>query len=221
MYPRLLEFGEERGFDLVIASHQNYYPDITYISKADKRIKFAVDFKTTYRRQDNLDYCNGFTLGSHGEYFTNRKSTKNIQYPYGECAGHFCLGVFYSRRENSALEDVGDYHLNDLEAITSVIGDLKFFVQEKWRIASDRRGSGNTANIGSINKIEDIIEGEGMFSRLGEQWFDDYWINYGKIRTQTSSGEMKPIRNLRDFVQYRGGDETKIVPRSTPTRRRS
>ena len=55
-------------------------------------MKFALDLKTTYRLQDNPEFFNGFTLGSHGEYFTDRKSKKNIQFPYGEDAGHFCLG---------------------------------------------------------------------------------------------------------------------------------
>ena len=140
LYPKLLAFGEESGFDLVIASHQNYYPDITYIAKSDERMKFAVDFKTTYRRIDNSDYCNGFTLGSHGEYFTNRASTKNIQYPYREYAGHFCLGVIYSRLENSSLDDVKVHNLDDIEAITSVIGDLKFFVQDE--VANCERQAG-------------------------------------------------------------------------------
>ena len=132
--------------------------------------------------------------------------------------------MIYSRLENSSLDDVNVHNLDDIEAITSVIGDLKFFVQDevtKWRIASDKRGSGNTANIGSINWIDDIIAGRGMFSRLGEEWFDDYWTNYGKIRTKAASGEMKTIRNLADFVRYRGGDATKIVPKSTPRQRRS
>lgn len=220
LYPRLLAFGEENGYDLVIAAHQNYYPDITYINKTDERVKFAVDFKTTYRNEANPDFCNGFTLGSHGEYFKNRSSTKNIQYPYRDYVGHFCLGVIYSRLEGSALDDVKVYTLDDLEAITSVIGDLYFFVQEKWRIASDKRGSGNTANIGSIISIEDIVAGHGMFSKLGEEWFDDYWTNYGNIMKKGSTGEMEPIRNLEDFVRYRGGNVADIVPKATPTRRR-
>lgn len=220
LYPSLLAFGEENGYALVIAAHQNYYPDITYISKTDERVKFAVDFKTTYRNEANPDFCNGFTLGSHGEYFKNRSSTKNIQYPYRDYVGHFCLGVIYSRLDASALDDVKVYTLDDLEAITSVIGDLYFFVQEKWRIASDKRGSGNTANIGSIIRIDDIVAGRGMFSRLGEEWFDDYWTNYGNIMKKGSTGEMEPIRNLKDFVQYRGGNVDDIVPKATPTRRR-
>ena len=80
--------------------------------------------------------------------------------------------------------------------MASVIRDFRFFVQEKWRIASDKSGSGNTANIGSIAKIEDIVTGNGMFSQLGEDWFDDYWMNYGTITTKDSSGQTSTIRNL-------------------------
>lgn len=91
---------------------------------------------------------------------------------------------------------------------------MQFFAEEKWRIASDRRGSGNTANIGSINKIEDILSGNGMFSMLGEEWFDDYWMNYGKITVQDDTGKTKKITNLYDFVVYRGGDTNLIIPRT-------
>ena len=40
-------------------------------------------------------------------------------------------------------------------------------------IASDSQGSGNTANIGSIVRIEDILSGNGVFKNLGEEWFDE------------------------------------------------
>ena len=71
---------------------------------------------------------------------------------------------------------------------------------------------GNTANIGSINKISDILSGRGMFSRLGEKWFDDYWMNYGKITITDDNGSTKKITNLEDFVTYRCGDTRLIVP---------
>ena len=85
---------------------------------------------------------------------------------------------------------------------------------EKWKIAGDKGGSGNTANIGSIQRIEDILSGNGMFAKLGEEWFDDYWMNFGKITAKTKSGELKKITSLEDFVQYRGGDTSQIVPRN-------
>lgn len=69
-------------------------------------------------------------------------------------------------------------------------------------------------NIGSINRIDDIVAGNGMFSVLGEEWFDDYWMNYGKITVKEPSGETRPIRRLTDFVSYRGGDPTQVVPKA-------
>jgi len=47
-----------------------------------------------------------------------------------------------------------------------VAKNFQFFVTEKWMIASDKGGSGNTANIGSINNIADIVAGRGMFPNL-------------------------------------------------------
>jgi len=53
-----------------------------------------------------------------------------------------------------------------------------------------------------------------MFSKLGEDWFDDYWMNYGQITTKTATGQTKKITSLEDFVRYRGGNTSLIVPRS-------
>jgi hypothetical protein len=96
-----------------------------------------------------------------------------------------------------------------------VVRNFNFFVQEKWRIASDRGGSGNTANIGSIQHIADIVGGRGMFSRLGESWFDDYWMNYGKITIPDGVGGTKKIANLKDFVEYKKGDVSLIVAKNS------
>jgi hypothetical protein len=54
-----------------------------------------------------------------------------------------------------------------------------------------------------------------MFSILGENWFDDYWMNYGKITISEDQGKTKRITNLRDFVAYRGGDVGLIVPKAS------
>ena len=218
LFPRILNFAQKTGYRLVLAEHQNYYPDLSFVRADDESIKFAVDFKTTYRLGDYPEFCNGFTLGSHGEYFVNRGSSKNIQFPYGQYSGHFCLGIIYSRHANRELDDAHIYKLEELHSIASVIGNFQFFVAEKWKIASDKSGSGNTANIGSINKISDILSGRGMFSRLGEKWFDDYWMNYGKITITDGNGKTKKITNLKDFITYRGGDTRLIVPKTRKTR---
>ncbi len=75
---------------------------------------------------------------------------------------------------------------------------------EKYKIASDCSGSGNTANIGSIKNIDDILNEKGVFADLGESLFDDYWINYGKITITDSQGKTKNITKLSEYLTYRG-----------------
>lgn len=214
IFPKILLFAEQYGYKIVLADHQNYYPDISFVKADNDNIKFAVDFKTTYRNDNNNDLCNGFTLGSFGEYFTNRSSTKNIQFPYSSYLGHFCLGIIYSRHAQRDINETMSFNIDKLQSIASVIKNFQFFIVEKWQIASDKKGSGNTANIGSINKIPDILNGRGLFSNLGEQWFNDYWMNYGKITITDTNGKTKKITNLKDFVIYRGGDISLIVPKA-------
>lgn len=215
LFPKILEFARQSGFKLVLTDHQNYYPDISFVSETVPDLKFAVDLKTTYRLEDTPEFCSGFTLGSHGEYFINRQSRKNIQFPYAEYAGHFCLGAIYSRAVSDKLEEVRVRQIGELHSIISVVRDFQFFVCEKWEIASDRSGSGNTANIGSISRIQDILDGNGMFKHLGEKWFDDYWMNYGKI-TLPETG--KAITRLSEYLTYRGQDVKLANPRAKTVR---
>ncbi len=181
LFPKIMEFAQTCGYKIVLAEHQNYYPDISFIKTDDEDVKFALDLKTTYRNPRKPFLCNGFTLGSHGKYFTDRTSKKNIQFPYGEYAGHFCLGIIYDRGSKVATKETINYNINELRSIVSVISNFQFFVAEKWKIAGDKSGSGNTANIGSINNIADIVSNNGMFAKLGESWFDDYWMNLIKL----------------------------------------
>jgi hypothetical protein len=206
LFSKFLEFANENDFNLVLAEKQNWYPDISFISKTNSDIKFAVDLKTTYRLEDNPSFCNGFTLGSHGEYFINQSSKKNIQYPYNQYLGHYCLGILYSRKALTYLEEAKIYCKNDLYAIPSVIANFEFFAQEKWKIASDKSGSGNTANIGSIIHVTDILQGNGIFAKLGEEWFNEYWQNYGKIYFKD-----KKITDLKTYLEYRGKTDAWII----------
>ena len=182
---------------------------------------FAVDLKTTFRRNHSTA---GFTLGSHGAYFKERDKKKNIQYPYSKYTGHFCLGVIYSKVDSDDIANTSIYQVkellekgekmcskvglrevlavSDLKSITSVIKGFDFFAAEKWKIASDRQGSGNTANIGSINDIADLKNGNGTFSKLGEEVFDEYWMNYGSLKTVVD-GQSKTISNIQDFLIFK------------------
>lgn len=223
IFPEILRFAEKIGYKIILATHQNWYPDLTLVNQKNTRIKFALDLKTTFRRNDNTA---GFTLGSHGAYFQQRDKDKNIQFPYNQYTGHYCLGVIYTRTDfDDDLADTEIFQVNDpeeeygnsadpigerkvttidsLKSITSVIKDFDFFAAAKWKIASDSRGSGNTANIGSIKNIEDLKAGNGVFSKLGEEWFDEYWINYGAA-SMIKKGKTIHITNIWDFLEFKG-----------------
>lgn len=222
IFPQIIQFAEEAGYNIVLAEKQNYYPDITFINKENDGIKFAVDLKTTYRGKRNTV---SFTLGSHGAYFKDRDKQKNIQFPYNQYSGHFCLGVIYTRTDKEVsgteiynvkeLQEDNTPHINNkvgerevtvvenLKSITSVIRDLEFFVAEKWKIAGDKQGSGNTANIGCTLCLEDLKNENGIFSRLGEEWFDEYWMNYGALST-VKDGKVVKITTLKDFLEFKG-----------------
>lgn len=223
IFPQILQFAEENKYNIILTEHQNYYPDITFIHKENPEIKFAVDLKTTYRKKSGIA---SFTLGSHGSYFKEREKKKNIQFPYNQYLGHYCLGIIYTRTD--LKEDITEteiyqvkelqeqYNLNSkkigerevtnvdsLKSITSVIKDFEFFVAEKWKIASDKQGSGNTANIGSTLSIDDLRNENGIFSKLSEEWFDEYWINFGSA-TMVKDGKTIKITNLKDFLEFKG-----------------
>lgn len=241
IFPELLQFAEKFGYKIILAEYQNWYPDLTFIDKENLEVKFALDIKTTYRRKNKI---NGFTLGSHGTYFKERDKSKNIQFPYNQYLGHYCLGIIYTREDfNDDLADTEVYQVDELQeeykkndtpfkdrqvtnvanlkSITSVIKDFDFFAVEKWKIASDRRGSGNTANIGSINDIEDLKTGNGVFSKLGEEWFDEYWVNYG-LATMIKDGKTIKVSSIWDFLEFKGREDLfeKVVPKGAKRKRR-
>jgi hypothetical protein len=238
IFPQILLFAESINYNIVLAEKQNWYPDLSFVHKDNNQIKFAVDLKTTYRDPNFPGHVNGFTLGSHGTYFKDRTSSKNIQFPYSEYSGHFCLGIIYTRTDcgnineteiiqvrelsekyETSVKKIGERKvttLDNLKSITSVISDFDFFVAEKWEIASESEGSSNTANIGSITNIEDIKNRNGIFAKLGEQWFDEYWINHGSAST-VKKGKTVKITKLKDFLEFKGRSDLidKLVTKNT------
>lgn len=214
LFPHFLNFAETVNFNLELAEHQNWYPDLTFVSRKNPKLKFAVDLKTTYRDDKNPDFCNGFTLGSHGEYFTDRTSKKNVQYPYGEYGGHFCIGIIYTRNQER-INELQSFSVTELPKIPSVLKNFIVFAEEKWKIAADNQGSGNTANIGSIKCIADILAGKGVFSLAGEDFFDDYWVNFGRLKIPVKGGGYKALSTFAEFLRFKGlPDELNCPKRS-------
>jgi hypothetical protein len=236
IFSQILKFAESIGFKLILAEKQNWYPDLTFIHKKNEEVKFALDIKTTFRRNEKTA---GFTLGSHGGYFKERDKDKNIQFPYNQYIGHYCLGIIYTRTDvfndldeteifqveelreeyETPAKKVGERKITtvkNLKSITSVIKDFDFFAAEKWKIASDKQGSGNTANIGSIFDIDDLKNENGLFSQLGEEWFDEYWINHGSA-TMMKDGKPVKITTLKDYLVFKGKTDLwgKIVTKTS------
>jgi hypothetical protein len=201
LFPNLQDFTKENNYQIVFAPHQNYYPDLTFIDK--KEHKFALDIKSTYRISKHE--VSRMTLGVFDGYFRKRDSHKNITFPYKEYSGHFVLGIIYTRKSlPSDLPHI--YPIEQLNNIPAVISDLLLFVQPKYKIASDKPGSGNTKNIGSVSKIQDLIEGKGPFAELGEEVFDDYWMGYMTAdMARAAALERPPYTDLASYLAYKRG----------------
>ncbi|MCG2759909.1 MAG: EcoRV family type II restriction endonuclease [Candidatus Delongbacteria bacterium] len=115
----------------------------------------------------------------------------------------FMLGAIYTKQDEN-IDENRVYTLDDLEEILSVVKDFDFIVQEKYRIAKDRPGSGNTKNIGSCVKLEELKEGTGPFAEYGVKVFDDFWMNYMTAEMARAGGLVKPpYSNLKEYLNYR------------------
>lgn len=199
LIPAFETFANKNDLILELPPQQNFYPDLTFISKESGE-RFAVDIKSTFKDAGNK--IKSMTLGAFTGYFRNRESTKNTLYPYGSYSAHLVLGVIYSQNQANQNEKV-IYSLDELETIESVISDFKFFVQPKYKIASASPGSGNTKNIGSTNNIDKLINGEGVFSALGEEIYDDYWM-YFLTKDMAKTLEIpRPYTNLKSYLEYK------------------
>lgn len=110
------------------------------------------------------------------------------------------MGIVYTRENNPTK---GKLHINQLKSIVPAYKDVEFFIQEKFRICGEKRGSGNTDNIGTItsNKLYPFIYGAGPFSYLGEDIFNDYWKHYPRYK---DSDKIKSslYLNIFDYIEW-------------------
>lgn len=199
LIPAFQSFANKNNMTLMLPPQQNFYPDLTFICKETGN-KFAVDIKSTFK--DTGNKIKSMTLGAFTGYFRNRASTKNTLFPYGDYKAHLVLGVIYSQVEKKPDERTV-YKLEELEQIESVVRDFEFFVQPKYKIASASPGSGNTKNIGSTNVISKLVKGEGVFSTLGEEVYDDYWMYYLTNDMAKALEIKRPYTNLKSYLDYK------------------
>jgi len=114
------------------------------------------------------------------------------------------VGIVYTQITD---RQPGIHALNEIDRIQPPIRDIEIFSHEKWRVANDRPGSGNTRNIGSITDLTVLREGKGPFVRLGEEGkaiFDEYWQQYlNRDMARAAELAAPPFRNLREYLHYR------------------
>lgn len=265
IFPVIVKFARDNDYEMILTSHQNHYPDISFVSKKTKE-KIALDLKSTYRI--NFEKVNGMTLGAFTGYFRNRKSNKNITFPYSEYSKHYVLGVLYTKTDmhnaeqklkaenikltNGQRDALADFFaspsdetftgvvtalrlsdkkkiarirklvdscfidekkkfkIDQLQSILSVVRDFDFFLQEKWKIAIDRPGSGNTKNIGSTTSIRELKDGTALFTRYkdGKRLFDDFWMSYlTKDMAKAIDLDESPYSNLKTYFAYKGNKQ--------------
>ena len=176
--PILEEIAAENQYILKTPESQTVYPDFLLMKSEESTEKIAIDIKTTYVDRDGSAIK--FTLGSFCSYMRN--NTKNIEYKYTDYIKHYVIGFIYKRNGEAQESCVYDY--NNRSEIIFPYYDVKYFIQEKYKIAGDKKGSGNTGNIGSFStkNFLDLKEGIGPFSTLGQDIFDIYWKYYPKYR---------------------------------------
>lgn len=176
--PILEAIAAENGYILKTPDSQTIYPDFILMKSEQSKEKIAIDIKTTYIDSDQSTIK--FTLGSFGSYMRN--NTKNIEYRYTDYSKHYVIGFVYKR--NDAAQESRVYNYENRSQITFPYYDVKYFIQEKYKIAGDKPGSGNTENIGSFStkSFASLKDGTGPFSELGQDAFNIYWKYYPKYR---------------------------------------
>ena len=174
-----------------IEERQTVYPDLTLILPGSSPNKIAVDIKSTYRKGSIA----GFTLGSYTAYL-RPPFTKNISYSYKDYLEHWIVGFIYDRVPNVKPEIVD---ISSIDKIVAPIKNVEVIVWQKWQLASDRPGSGNTANIGSVRSLDALRNGQGIFKKFGEEGkdiFEDYWRNFDWKQPRIYT-------NLNDYLAWK------------------
>lgn len=191
--PILEQIAQEHGYILQTPASQIAYPDFVMMKSADSAEKIAIDVKTTYFRSEQSAIK--YTLGSFASYMRN--NTKNIEYKYTDYCKHYVIGFFYKR--NGSAQESRVYSYENRSQIACPYLDVQYFIQEKYKIAGDKPGSGDTENIGSFStrNLSDLAAGNGPFRELGQDIFDIYWKYYPKYRATE-----QPYTSLNEFLVW-------------------
>ena len=137
---------------------QRSYPDIEITGPAFGDRYHAADIKCARRSRSGKSVQSSIALYTGNTYFLwPQLKFSGILRPYDDYASHLAIVVVYN------------FHPDRSERISN----LQLIAHESWRIASKRRASATREYIGSVRRIEDLIEGRGEFD--SQEAFETYW----------------------------------------------
>lgn len=202
----LLDIGARLSWELYENSVQTIYPDFYFVKPSGRKV--AIDIKSTYRTFGSHKRF-AFTAGSFTSYLRN--GTKNIVGHYHDYDKHYIIGIAYERELEASF---GRTPLSERHTIQAAYKNIEVFVQEKYRICSDKKGSGNTDNIGTIaaHSINTFREGRGPFYFLGEDVFHHYWKNHPKYNDPPEIKQMlySGLPEYFDWLDFQGKDSRSL-----------
>lgn len=159
-------------------SAQNIYPDFTLYREDEPQKKIAIEVKSTYRQYNKKGELRkfGFTLGSYRSFLRDPLGKKGILFPYSDYSQHWIIGFLYSRNPECKTTEIRK--IIEASSLQSPYTDIEYFVQEKFKVAGKKPGSGNTTNIGSFksSNIGDFRTGRDGFEN--QEDFEKYWRSY-------------------------------------------
>lgn len=196
--PVLAKAAEELGYELGESEQQTVYPDF-WFKKPDGQY-IGVDVKSTYRKHKNDGSLSpfNFTLGAYSSFMRN--GTKNIYKNYSDYDSHYIIGFLYSRNKSATS---GTTTLENADSIITAYKDVEYFIQEKYKVGGQKKGSGNTNNIATFksNSIENFKNGLSYFSCLGEDVFNDYWKHY-PLYTDSATTKASLYTDLESYFEW-------------------
>lgn len=199
--PVIYNFAYHNNLEVEPARTQIQYPDYSLREKSPGSDQkwIALDIKTSYFRNDNI--ISGFTLGSFRGSLRDRLSSTYSRFPYIDYSEHWCLCIIYERAES--IIESSTFSMSDFEKIPPVFNRIEVHLQPKYKIAWYSPGSGNTANIGSVKRIDEVRKGTGPFSSFNEDLFEDYWRNYLRLEDAQRIGIKQPYNDIESYLRWK------------------
>jgi len=156
--PRITEPIQRKYNCEIVLGKPREYPQLTLFGGKIGENKIAIDIKSA--RKLSGTRISRMSLGSYAGYFRypDRKLPGCV-FPYGDYKEHWIIGILYKWQPGKPSEEL--------------VSDVEIIIHEKWRIASKKTATGDTAAIGSINDLDMLRAGQGDFN--SEREFETFW----------------------------------------------